>query len=176
MIEYLSQVDPDNVFAALLLVVGGVTWLWRKARGEQTADIESILRQRMSVVVSRVLADESLERRARELMERAAWEALERVGVSRSATVERLVTWAVERALAELEEQLAERLVVRGEVERRLAELEAQVDDVRRAFVVPERPLGMEPLTSLVQFAEVPPGTIKAEGVGGGGEGAAAER
>ncbi len=107
--EFLSKLDPNLVAVLITAVttVGG--WLYRKAKGEKQEDITDALWHALEGKVI-AIAESNVESGAaliRERLTKAAYEALERMGMKKSPLVDAIVAKLVERGVTEVRKRIA---------------------------------------------------------------------
>jgi len=98
--------NPDAAIGIVTAVVG---WLWHKARGEKTQDLWETLQDLALHELPSLLNDPNVQQNAREVITKSVWTGLNRLGIKKSATVDKLVPEVVEWGMARLAEQLCKR-------------------------------------------------------------------
>lgn len=111
MLNWLSKVDP-NVVLPVLFTVGG--WLWHKVAGKKANTIErtvkgaigSILAELVDIIPPGVRVETYLKT-SRGYVEKYVWKALQKRGIPKNKTTEKLVNMVLEEATHELADELA---------------------------------------------------------------------
>jgi len=111
IVNWLSKVDPNVALPVVLTAAG---WLWHKITGKKADGIErtikaaigSILAEVVDIVPAGVPVEEYLKR-SRVYVEKYVWTALQKRGIPKNKTTEKIVHMCIEEAGRELGEQLA---------------------------------------------------------------------
>lgn len=113
MWSWLSKVDP-NVVLPVLFTVGG--WLWSKVAGKKANTIErtvkgaigSILAELVDIIPAGVPVEQYLKT-SRGYVEKYVWKALQKRGIPKNKTTEKIVHMILEESTLELAQEMAAR-------------------------------------------------------------------
>jgi hypothetical protein len=112
MLPWLLKLDP-NVVVPVLLTVGG--WLYHKIAGKNAETLERIVAGVIGSILSEIVDHvpssvpvETYLKGARLYVEDRVWKVLQKRGVPKNATTEKLVHMALEEAVNQLGKKLAE--------------------------------------------------------------------
>jgi hypothetical protein len=98
--------NPDTVAT----VVGGAArWVYNKARGRKSDDLWDRLIAVARQQFPKLLADPNAHANAHKVVEDALWSKIERLGIKKTAVLDKLVDEIVDHALGELAGKLMER-------------------------------------------------------------------
>jgi hypothetical protein len=132
VIKILGGIDGD-VWALLGL---GAVWLYRKIRGESTADIKARLWPALDGVAWKLAGNDFVVAIVRQKLEHAAIEGLERLGLKRNRIANAIIAELVERGVTEVRQRVQRR----KELEAQISALAGRAAKVRDAFSPPVEP------------------------------------
>lgn len=135
MWKFLTE-NPDVAITVATLVGG---WLGLTKKKANTSALKDKLLARLRKAVIDMIEEHATVEKARAMLNRAANELLEELGVKRTKTADALIEPLIEQALKEYQERLGP-IVLRMRIE----ELFGAVSKLPDAFKEPEKPLGLE--------------------------------
>jgi hypothetical protein len=122
MWEYLSRIDPNVVFG-VISTIGGL--LWHKSSGNKAANLRDTLWAIVEGNALKLAESATTIADARSRLAKAAQDGLGRLGLKRSAAVDKIVADLVERGLTEIRKRI---------IQRQLAGLAKATEGVVGAF------------------------------------------
>lgn len=111
LVNWLSKVDP-NIVIPVVTTVGA--WLWRKVAGKKANDIERTIKGAIGSLLAEVIdmvppgvSVEQYLKTSRGYVEKYVWRALQKRGIPKNKTTEKIVHMVLEEAAHELADELA---------------------------------------------------------------------
>ncbi len=125
--DYLSKIDPNILFPAILAIGG---WLYHKARGDKQTTLadtlEGVMRNVLHDLLPLIEAD-STEAAIREKVTDLAWKGLTKAGVSHGKIADALVKAAIEHTVADVRDEVRLLGADQRAIDANASEAEAQI-------------------------------------------------